>query len=159
MHVQIMQMSTDGLTNLEDMFDDIEGRINSIPFAWADGLARCGCALALCSRNSVQLRQKKNISKKPSVRVGGDKFKINLWSTRFQRNSGPLSIDCCCNTCSRHSCSYIHHLLQVHEITAEVLLREHNRYHIHRFLCDVRTSMLHSNSSEYLSSLRQKLAI
>jgi hypothetical protein len=153
-----ISINTNSLTILEDMLDDMERGINLIPFAWADGLARCGCALALCPQNSVQLRLKKDYSKKPHARLGGDQFKKNLWSTRFQRTSGPLSIDCRCNTCSRHSCSYIHHLLQVHEITAEVLLQVHNRYHIHRYLLDVRTSLLQSNSAEYLTSLRQKLS-
>lgn len=47
---------------------------------------------------------------------------LNMWDTRHRANSRPLSAQCACSTCQRHSRAYIHHLLKTKEILAQVQL-------------------------------------
>lgn len=49
-----------------------------------------------------------------------DDTNISLHSERFRRDSGPLSQGCPCHACLRHTRAYIHHLLNVNEMLAEV---------------------------------------
>jgi len=56
-------------------------------------------------------------------------FKINLRHKKYQLDSQPLVPKCKCFTCENHSRAYIHHLLNVHELLASVLLTVHNNYY------------------------------
>ncbi len=49
-----------------------------------------------------------------------DDTTISLHSERFRRDTGPLSRDCKCHTCMRHTRAYIHHLFNVNEMLGAV---------------------------------------
>ena len=51
---------------------------------------------------------------------------INLNDKQFQFQKGPLVEGCVCQACKLHHRGYIHHLLMVHEMTANTLLAIHN---------------------------------
>jgi hypothetical protein len=48
--------------------------------------------------------------------------KINLRDVRFKLDTQPLVTNCRCYTCSHHTRAYIHHLLNTHEMLANILL-------------------------------------
>ena len=52
--------------------------------------------------------------------LAGDGSKINLWGLDFRDDGRPLLPGCACSTCRTHSRAYVHHLLQTHEMTAQV---------------------------------------
>jgi hypothetical protein len=52
-------------------------------------------------------------------------------------DKGPLLPGCGCFACRRHSRAYVHHMLNTHEMLADVLLEAHNTSHVMAF-CQVR---------------------
>jgi queuine/archaeosine tRNA-ribosyltransferase len=64
--------------------------------------------------------------------------KINLRDPRFTTDQSPLVADCTCYTCVHHTRGYLHHLLNVHEMLAEVLLDLHNLHHYAAFFAAIR---------------------
>ncbi|CAL8467578.1 g7116 [Coccomyxa elongata] len=70
-----------------------------------------------------------------------DDTNISLHSERFRRDTGPLSRGCPCHTCLRHTRAYIHHLLNVNEMLAEVLLEIHNSRNYLDFFADARRAI------------------
>ncbi|KAI9230749.1 MAG: tRNA-guanine(15) transglycosylase-like protein [Piptocephalis tieghemiana] len=65
----------------------------------------------------------------------------DLWSTENREVLEPLIKGCPCYTCSHHTRAYTHHLLQVKEMLAEVLLMAHNMYQYNRFLEQIRLAI------------------
>lgn len=53
---------------------------------------------------------------------------INLRDERYIEDSSPIDPKCTCYACKHHSRSYINHLLNTHEMLAEVLLMLHNMH-------------------------------
>ena len=51
---------------------------------------------------------------------GADDTTMDLHSLRFRQDTRPLSSSCPCHTCSHHTRAYIHHLLNVNEMLAQV---------------------------------------
>jgi len=51
---------------------------------------------------------------------GQDDTKINLWALAYRTDKRPLLPGCPCFACARHTRAYLHHLLQAHEMTAQV---------------------------------------
>ena len=65
--------------------------------------------------------------------TGGDAHKMNLWALAYRADTRAIVPGCQCFTCRHHSRAYIHHLLQAHEMTAQVLLDAHNYHHYFDF--------------------------
>ena len=53
---------------------------------------------------------------------------MDLWNEKYIRDKTPLVEGCACQACSRHTRTYIHHLLKSKELLAEVLLYAHNHH-------------------------------
>lgn len=51
---------------------------------------------------------------------GEDDSKINLWALAHRTDARPLLPGCGCFACANHTRAYVHHLLQTHEMTAQV---------------------------------------
>jgi len=64
--------------------------------------------------------------------------KMNMRDPVYIIDSQPLIIGCTCYTCTSHTRAYIHHLLNVHEMLAEVLLEIHNLHHYLEFFRIIR---------------------
>ncbi|GAX79060.1 hypothetical protein CEUSTIGMA_g6500.t1 [Chlamydomonas eustigma] len=89
---------------------------------------------------------------------GGDLSKVNLWSTTHRLDKGPLLKGCTCFTCKKHSRAYVQHLLQVHEMLAEVLLDMHNVHHYHSFMQQIRASIQEGSFEEYRQWFKESAA-
>ncbi|GIL71247.1 hypothetical protein Vretifemale_1850 [Volvox reticuliferus] len=85
----------------------------------------------------------------PDVSIGADDTKVNLWSTSYRLDKGPLLPGCSCFACRRHSRAYVHHLLNTHEMLADVLLEAHNTSHINAFLQAIREAITEGRFEEY----------
>ena len=62
---------------------------------------------------------------------------------------------CGCYTCTHHSRAYVHHLLAVGEMNAEVLLEIHNTYHYMAFFAAVRAAIAGGRFGEYWEWFRE----
>ena len=68
-----------------------------------------------------------------------ESYKLNLRDPEWKCFRGPVSSTCGCWTCLQgYSRAYIHHLLQVHEMLAQVLLYVHNLTQMGEFFKSVR---------------------
>lgn len=97
---------------------------------WPYSLSASGHAVTFSSRNLGNEESQND-----------DHEKLNLWAKNFHRDFSPICEKCSCNTCKHHSRSYIHHLLGVHEISALILLAEHNMYQFKKKLEEFRVSV------------------
>lgn len=67
-----------------------------------------------------------------------ESYTMNLWDRRWRKDVRPLIEGCGCLACRDHTRAYIHHLLQAHEMLAEVLLYIHNLHHYLEFFKAIR---------------------
>lgn len=51
---------------------------------------------------------------------------LNLRNARFAEDQGPLDKRCGCDTCSKYTRAYLHHLVKSQEILGAMLMTEHN---------------------------------
>ncbi|KAJ3683207.1 hypothetical protein LUZ60_013434 [Juncus effusus] len=58
-----------------------------------------------------------------------DCTKINLRATIYRKDTSPIVDNCGCFTCQNHTKAYLNHLLNVHEMLAQILLEIHNTHH------------------------------
>jgi hypothetical protein len=63
---------------------------------------------------------------------------IDLRSMDFANDHAPICAGCDCKCCRNHARSYVHHLLDVHELLAKSFLVQHNITHYERFLEAIR---------------------
>lgn len=81
--------------------------------------------------------------------VGFDGMKINLWSDAYKLDRSPMVQDCRCASCREHTRGYVHHLLVTHEMTANVLLEQHNIFHMLRFFAGIRRALHEGQFEQY----------
>nr|XP_043635490.1 queuine tRNA-ribosyltransferase accessory subunit 2-like [Erigeron canadensis] len=86
------------------------------------------------------------------VPSAGDHTKINLKATIYRKDATRIVDGCNCYTCQNHTKAYINHLLNVHEMLAQILLEIHNTHHYMSFFCVIRKAIMEGNFEE----LRQK---
>lgn len=77
----------------------------------------------------------------PSQAVAYSHPEMNLWAAEYRADKQPLVVSCQCYACQRHTRAYVHHLLQEHEMLAQVLLEVHNTWQLQRFLDAVRAAI------------------
>ena len=66
---------------------------------------------------------------------------VNLWHESHAVDTSPLSKDCTCSACNKHSRAYVQHLLSAREMLAWVLLQVHNSHMIENFFFGVRETI------------------
>ena len=66
--------------------------------------------------------------------AGGIPLSIDLRSRAFERDHSPVVEGCRCLCCRKHVRSYVHHLLNVHEMLAYELLVMHNISYYSEFI-------------------------
>ncbi|XP_065848058.1 uncharacterized protein [Euphorbia lathyris] len=76
-----------------------------------------------------------------STNMGMDQTKINLRATIYRKDTSPVVPSCTCYTCQNHTKAYINHLLNVHEMLAQILLEIHNTHHYLRFFESIRDTI------------------
>lgn len=75
--------------------------------------------------------------------------KLHLRDTKYAHDKKPLLPGCRCFTCQNHTRAYIHHLLNVHEMLAPVLLDVHNLFHYTKFLAKVREHLSDADDTAF----------
>lgn len=88
--------------------------------------------------------------------------KINLKATIYRRDTSPIVQNCACFTCKNHTRAYINHLLNVHEMLAQILLEIHNTHHYMGFFRLIREAIRHGIFEtfhlKYVESRREHIA-
>lgn len=72
---------------------------------------------------------------------------LNLWDAVHTKDTRPLVSGCTCYGCSRHNRAYLHHLLECHEMLAEVLLNLHNFHHMTVFMRSARAAIVRGDGA------------
>ncbi|XP_031262974.1 queuine tRNA-ribosyltransferase accessory subunit 2-like [Pistacia vera] len=83
----------------------------------------------------------KNLYDFQSTDQGSDGTKINLKATLYRKDTTPIVEGCSCYTCKNHTKAYINHLLNVHEMLAQILLEIHNTHHYLGFFRSIREAI------------------
>ena len=123
------------------------------PPAGGAGAGQGGAAGPEKKRRKVSEREAAERTVSPAD--GADGLKINLWAAAHRRSGEPLVPGCGCYTCTHHSRAYVHHLLAVGEMNAEVLLEIHNTYHYMAFFAAVRAAIAGGRFGEYWEWFRE----
>lgn len=84
--------------------------------------------------------------------MASDHTKINLKATVYRKDASRIVDGCKCYTCQNHTKAYINHLLNVHEMLAQILLEIHNTHHYLLFFRLIREAITEGKFEE----LRQK---
>lgn len=87
---------------------------------------------------------------------GSDDTKINLWAVAYKKDSRPLVPGCSCLACISHTRGYIHHLLESHEMTAQVLLEAHNTTHYLKFFKAVQRAVMEGKLKELIERFMKR---
>lgn len=82
--------------------------------------------------------------------------KICLRDKSYELDTRPLVEGCQCFACQRHTRAYIHHLLNTHEMLAEVLLMSHNVTYYTNFFQAIRTTIADGTFPKYHQAFLQK---
>jgi len=90
--------------------------------------------------------------------AGATPFAINLLATAHARDRAPFAPGCECFSCANHSRAYAHHLLQCHEMTAQVLIDAHNLHHYHAWFEAARRAMREKRFERFAEFHRARFA-
>lgn len=84
---------------------------------------------------------------------------LNLRSSRFADDQGPIDPECDCPVCLRHSRAYVRHLLRCNEITGLVLTTIHSVYFyislMSRIRCRIQDGSFASWAEDFLATYEQ----
>jgi queuine tRNA-ribosyltransferase subunit QTRTD1 len=129
-----------GVSNPVEILETVDSGVDMFDTAFVDMATRAG--LALCfptdGRETIEKLKNLNAGVESNAMYGLDGTKMNLWSDAYRTDKSPIVRDCRCATCRQHTKGYVHHLLITHEMTAHVLIEQHNIYHMLRFFSTVR---------------------
>lgn len=139
-----------GMSSLDDLLDAIAEGVDLFDCALPVTLAAGGYALSFPLRPpSASSSASSASAPQPDPMHGTDDTKINLWSTSYRLDKGPLVPGCSCFACTRHSRAYVHHLLQTHEMLGDVLLETHNTHRLLAFFQAVREALAEGRFDEF----------
>lgn len=85
----------------------------------------------------------------PGPSSASDPRKLNLRSLEYRLDKRAILPGCKCFACQNHSRAYIHHLLHVQEMLAEVLLEMHNTHHYMAMFEAVRQAIQQGRFQQY----------
>lgn len=132
-----------GVMTIEDIVGNIERGVDVFDAAWASETAARGRAFCFPISPDAGV-DTDAIDSTPCAFSGRDAYSINVWSTAYKTDFVPFlgaKNRCACPACADHTRAYVHHLLQAHEMTADVLLEAHNLYHLAAFFAAARRSI------------------
>ncbi|GAB2290315.1 hypothetical protein Dimus_024593 [Dionaea muscipula] len=81
--------------------------------------------------------------------IGDDLTKINLRAIVYKKDGSPIVEGCSCYTCQNHSRAYLNHLLNAHEMLAQILLEIHNTHHYLGFFRAIREEIKKGRFEEF----------
>jgi queuine tRNA-ribosyltransferase len=83
--------------------------------------------------------------------------KLQMRRSVHKFSEEPLDAQCDCRSCQQHSRAYIHHLIKSDEFLGWHLLGVHNMVFYHRFMTEIRQSILHGDFLSYYETKRFEL--
>ena len=117
-----------GIGEPDDLLDGIALGIDLFDCAVPTRLGRHGAALAP---------------------VPGERFRLDVRSVAFERDTGPLVEGCPCPACERHTRAYLHYLSRAEELTAVRLLTLHNLTYLERLVSGAREAIAGGRFAEF----------
>lgn len=75
--------------------------------------------------------------------------KLNIRNARYTRDEAPLDKDCGCTVCRRYSRAYLRHLYNAGEMSAAILLSQHNLYFYLELMKKARAAILGGGFAEF----------
>ncbi|MDG6094909.1 tRNA guanosine(34) transglycosylase Tgt [Acetobacter sp. AN02] len=93
-----------------------------------------------------------------TARAYTERGTLNLRNARHASDARPLSPDCDCLACTRHSRAYLHHLFRCEEILGPMLLTWHNLSYYQRLMRGIRTAITDSSLDAHARHLRAEWA-
>jgi queuine tRNA-ribosyltransferase len=80
--------------------------------------------------------------------------KIQMRRSAYKFSEEALDSDCACETCTRYSRAYLHHLTKTDEVLGWKLLSLHNLVFYHRMMAEIRNSIFDGTFSDYRKKKR-----
>jgi queuine tRNA-ribosyltransferase subunit QTRTD1 len=96
-----------------------------------------------------------NLSDNQKIPPQTTKDKINLRDVCYKFDTRPIVSGCQCYSCTYHSRAYIHHLVNTHEMLANILLTIHNCYHYLEFFRIIRNHLKKNTFLEFKNDFLQ----
>ncbi|CEG01267.1 tRNA-guanine(15) transglycosylase-like [Ostreococcus tauri] len=141
-----------GATTIEDVVDNIERGVDIFDATWASETAARGRAFCFpIDASDVDTIAIVDAGASSRAMTGNDAYSLNLWAVAHKTDFVPFlpKSSCACPACKDHTRAYVHHLLQSHEMTADVLLEAHNLYRLCAFFAAARNAMRDSRWDEF----------
>ncbi|MDC0056605.1 tRNA guanosine(34) transglycosylase Tgt, partial [Alphaproteobacteria bacterium] len=67
--------------------------------------------------------------------------KINIKNSKYREDLNPIDDQCQCQTCTKYSLSYLHHLLKSDELLGLMLITSHNMYFMNDLMLYIRKAI------------------
>ncbi|GAQ82287.1 Queuine/other tRNA-ribosyltransferase [Klebsormidium nitens] len=137
-----------GLSVPEEILQGVAAGVDLFDSAYPLSLTLAGLAMTFpVSHESPEVGSADGIGSSGATEgegpaLGADCSKLNLLSLALREDPRPLLPGCQCYTCRNHTRAYLHHLLNAHEMLAQVLLEIHNTHHYTRFFRAIRQSII-----------------
>ena len=77
--------------------------------------------------------------------------RLNINNARFTTSGEPIETGCDCSTCSRYSCSYLHHLFRNRELLGYRLATIHNLRWTIRLMEQLRSAIITGTATRFAS--------
>eukprot|EP01132_Coremiostelium_polycephalum_P004562 gene4562-5685_t len=139
-----------GLGTPEEILSLVELGVDLFSTNYPNLVTEWGYALTFeYNFEKLQQQQQSNNANEDNNEGEDNDSKMNLWNTKYVIDTQPIIKGCPCFTCTQHTRAYIHHLLNTHEMLAEVLLTIHNISHYIGFFSEIRKSISSSNFKLY----------
>ncbi|KAA8538758.1 hypothetical protein F0562_028346 [Nyssa sinensis] len=129
-----------GLGLPEEVLQGIAAGIDLFDSTYIYHLTIGGFALTF-PLDGIKRHVSKHVSHSQLSDIGRDHTKINLKATIYRKDTSPIVDGCNCYTCQNHTKAYINHLLNVHEMLAQILLEIHNTHHYLGFFRMIREAI------------------
>jgi queuine tRNA-ribosyltransferase len=83
--------------------------------------------------------------------------KVDLRRGVYRTDAGPISAECSCQVCARHSRAYLHHLIKVNEPLGAQAIGEHNLFFYLSMMQTIREQIRAGSFSSWYASVRERL--
>lgn len=139
-----------GLGLPEEVLQGVAAGIDLFDSSYIYHLTIGGFALTFPLYNKIYVSDLKKTG------MGIYQTKINLKATVYRKDATPIVESCCCYTCQNHTKAYINHLLNVHEMLAQILLEIHNTHHYLGFFRSIREAIKEGRFEQFREMFIEK---
>ncbi|KAJ6744739.1 QUEUINE TRNA-RIBOSYLTRANSFERASE ACCESSORY SUBUNIT 2 [Salix purpurea] len=139
-----------GLGLPEEVLQGVAAGIDLFDSSYIYHLTIGGFALTFPLHNKIYVSDLKKTG------MGIYQTKINLKATVYRKDATPIVESCCCYTCQNHTKAYINHLLNVHEMLAQILLEIHNTHHYLGFFRSIREAIKEGRFEQFREMFIEK---